>query len=199
MINKPIIKLDKDFWNQRYLDNEIGWDLGEISPPLKNYIDQLDDKKIKIIIPGCGNAYEAEYLFNKGFENVFLIDLSPIALGKFKNRVPNFPHNQLICGNFFNHNEKYDLIVEQTFFCAINPSLRSLYAKHTSDILTPKGKLIGLLFNDKLNSDHPPFGGNKKEYHKCFKPYFSINIMENTYNSVKPRNGRELFIKLTKK
>jgi hypothetical protein len=46
--------------------NETGWDLGQVSPPLKAYIDQLTDKNLRILIPGCGNSYEAEYLLEKG-------------------------------------------------------------------------------------------------------------------------------------
>lgn len=193
------MKLDKTFWNNRYIDNETGWDLGTISTPIKEYIDQLKDKSIKIIIPGCGNAHEAEYLFKQGFNNVYLIDLSPVALNKFSERVPNFPKEQLICGNFFNHTSKYDLMIEQTFFCAINPKLRNEYAAHTAKILNTNGKLVGLLFNTPLNTDKPPFGGNKEEYLNYFKPYFNINIMELAYNSIGPRNGNELYINLSLK
>ena len=73
-------KLNEAYWTQRYQNKETGWDLGEPSTPLKEYIEQLSDKSIKILIPGCGNAYEAHYLFEKGFKNVFVIDLSPIPL-----------------------------------------------------------------------------------------------------------------------
>jgi len=190
------MEFDKEFWNQRYIDNETGWDLGSVAPPLKSYFDQLKNKELKILIPGCGNAYEAEYLFNIGFKNVFLIDLSPTALKQFEERVLNFPKEQLICNDFFNHKENYDLIIEQTFFCAINPSLRANYAKHSSKLLNTSGKLVGLLFNDKLNIDHPPFGGSKQEYLNYFSPYYCIDVMQTAYNSVKPRSGRELFIKL---
>ncbi len=187
------------FWNGRYLNKETGWDLGIISTPIKEYIDQLTRKDLKIIIPGCGNAYEAEYLFRNGFNNVFLIDLSSTALNDFSKRIPQFPTEQLICDDFFNHNEKYDLMIEQTFFCAISPDLRSQYVKHSSNILNIKGKLIGLLFNDPLNHDRPPFGGNKEEYLNYFKPFYYINKMDTAYNSIEPRNGRELFINLQKK
>ena len=193
------INLNQKFWNNRYNNQETGWDIGEISTPIKAYIDQLKDKELKILIPGCGNAYEAEYLFKNGFKNVDVIDISPLALKQFKNRLADFPESQLICGDFFQHHKQYDLIIEQTFFCAIDPKLRSLYAKHSAQLLVPNGKLIGLLFNDPLNTDHPPFGGNKSEYLSYFDPYFNIEIMEASYNSIKPRSGRELFIKLIKK
>ena len=44
--------LSENAWDHRYLKNAIGWDLGEVSPPLKNYFDQLEDKELKILIPG---------------------------------------------------------------------------------------------------------------------------------------------------
>lgn len=191
--------LDKQYWENRYVNDDSGWDIGEASTPIKEYIDQLIDKNIRILIPGCGNAYEAEYLFNNGFSQVYLIDLSPSALKNFSKRVPSFPKENLICADFFEHNSKYDLIIEQTFFCAIDPPLRNKYAKHAANLLRENGKLVGLLFNDPLNTDHPPFGGNKEEYVAYFKPYFTIEIMEESHNSIPPRAGRELFIKLISK
>ena len=44
--------LDAEFWENRYRNQETGWDLGTVSPPLKAYIDQLEDKDVAILIPG---------------------------------------------------------------------------------------------------------------------------------------------------
>ena len=88
-------------WENRYIINDIGWDLGVVSTPLKTYFDQLENKEITILIPGCGNSHEAEYLFKNGFKNVFVIDLSKTALANIKKRVPTFPVSQLILGDFF--------------------------------------------------------------------------------------------------
>jgi len=90
-------------------------------------------------------------------------------------------------------------MVEQTFFCALHPSLRVKYADHTALLLKSKGKLVGLLFDDVLNTNHPPFGGNKAEYLSYFSPYFDVAIIETATNSIPPRAGRELFIKMIKK
>ena len=56
------MELTSEVWNDRYQNKDIGWDIGKISTPLKEYFDQLENKDLKIAIPGCGNAYEAEYL-----------------------------------------------------------------------------------------------------------------------------------------
>jgi hypothetical protein len=190
---------DKEYWNEKYLQGTAGWDIGYASTPLVEYFSQLADKNLRILIPGCGNAYEAEYLVDNGFTNVFLIDWSEVALNNFKKKVHHIPDSHLFCGNFFEHKGKYDLIIEQTFFCAINPSERQNYAKKVHELLAGGGKLAGLLFDDPLNDDHPPFGGNKAEYVEYFKPYFELKVFERAYNSIKPRAGRELFILLVKK
>ena len=194
-----IIDLSEEFWDRRYQTNDLGWDIGAVSRPLKTYIDQLRNKDLKILIPGAGNAYEAEYLWLNGFENVYVIDLSQTALNNLKKRLPEMPNNQLINGNFFDLEESFDLILEQTFFCALHPNLRSNYAIKMHGLLKTDGKLVGLLFDDPLNTTHPPFGGSKNEYIKYFEPYFKIETLETCYNSIDSRKGRELFIKLLNK
>lgn len=193
------MKFDKEYWNQKYINAKTGWDIGYVSTPLKEYIDQLNNKELKILIPGCGNAYEAEYLVSKGFKNVFLIDWSETALDNFKKRAHEIPDSHLFCEDFFKHEEKYDLIIEQTFFCSLDPAERANYAKKMHGLLNNKGKLAGLLFNDRLNDDVPPFGGSMEEYVKFFEPYFYFKVYETAYNSIKPREGREIFIILLKK
>lgn len=193
------MKLSEEFWDNQYKINEIGWDLGVISPPLKSYFDQLSERNLKILIPGGGNSYEAEYLFKNGFKNVFIVDISKTVLTNFKKRIPEFPSNQLIHNDFFDIQITFDLIIEQTFFCALNPNLRNNYALKINDLLKSKGKLIGLLFNVPLFKDHPPFGGYKSEYLTYFEPLLNIEIMEDCFNSIESRNKQELFIKLAKR
>ena len=77
------MNLDSNSWNQRYISKNTGWDIGHVSTPIKEYIDQISNKNIKILIPGCGNAYEAEYLYQNGFKNIFLVDFSKKALDNF--------------------------------------------------------------------------------------------------------------------
>jgi SAM-dependent methyltransferase len=190
-------KLNESYWTQRYLDHEIGWDVGAPSNPIKDYVDQLTNKKIKILIPGCGNAYEAQYLFENGFENVSVIDLSPIPLNNLISRAPNFPIINLIKGDFFELQDQFDLIIEQTMFCAIEPRFRMEYAKKSSELLSENGKLVGVLFNREFEGG-PPFGGNREEYLNYFSKYFQQVEITECYNSIKPRMGSEVFLKCIK-
>jgi len=193
------VELDEQFWTKKYKDQQMGWDLGALSPPIQSYIDQLTNKEMAILIPGAGNAYEAEYLFKQGFSNVFVLDISDEPLKNLQKRLPEFPSEHLIHQNFFEHTKKYDLILEQTFFCALAPSLRDQFAHKTYDLLNTGGKFAGLLFDFPLTSQGPPFGGSKDVYLNTFSKYFSINTLEPCFNSIKPRLGKELFINFEKK
>ncbi|WP_374548894.1 SAM-dependent methyltransferase [Flavobacterium sp.] len=193
------MNFDAQYWQNRYLNNETGWDVKEITKPLKDYVDQINNKDLSILIPGAGNGYEYEYLIQNGFSNVTVIDIAEQPLINIKNRVENYIDENLICDDFFNHTKKYDLIIEQTFFCALNPSLRNKYAEKTNELLQPKGKIIGLLFQFPLTEDGPPFGGSESEYIKLFSDNFKIKTLETAYNSIKPREGRELFFIFEKK
>jgi methyl halide transferase len=197
-------EIEENYWTTRYQIQSTGWDLGSPSEPLKTYIDQLDNKDLSILIPGAGNAYEAEYLYNQGFKNVFVMDISALPLRNFKERNPSFSDNQLIEANFFEHIGQYDLILEQTFFCSFVPTKanRTLYAKTMAKLLKPQGKLVGLWFEVPLikgNKDKRPFGGTKEEYEGYLSPYFQIKAFERCYNSIKPRAGQELFGVFVKK
>ena len=181
-----------NYWEERYQKGEIGWDVGAISTPLKEYIDQLTDKNLKILIPGAGNGYEFDYLITNGFKNVFVVDIAASPLKNIAERNPEFTSN-LIHSDFFALNKRFDLVLEQTFFCAIPPTMRSDYATKMQEILHPKGKLAALLFDFPLTNEGPPFGGSKEEYINRFAPKFEIKKLEHSYNSIKPRENKELF------
>ncbi len=199
MISMKKNKLDKNYWDERYAKNKTGWNVGYISIPLRAYIDQLKDKSLKILIPGAGNSFEAEYLWKLGFKNVFIVDIASQPLENFKHRVPDFPVDQLLHIDFFELNDNFDIILEQTFFCALNPILRAKYVEHMRRLLKSNGKLVGLLFNFDLTESGPPFGGSISEYKSLFGDKFKIRLLENSINSIKERQGKELFFIFEKK
>ncbi|WP_353889059.1 methyltransferase domain-containing protein [uncultured Flavobacterium sp.] len=187
-----------NYWEERYQNNEIGWDVGAITTPLKDYIDQITDKSIRILIPGAGNGYEFDYLIKKGFFNVYVVDIAASPLKNIAERNPDFEGN-LIHSDFFKINETFDLVIEQTFFCAIPPSMRAEYMTKMHQLLNKNGKIVGLLFDFPLSNEGPPFGGSADEYLNLFSEKFKIKILNKAYNSIKPRQDKELFFIFEKK
>lgn len=190
--------LNQHYWDTRYQQGQIGWDIGYAATPLRSYFEQLSDTSTSVLIPGCGNAYEAELLLTLGFGNLTLLDISPTLVEQVRAKLPDHPTLQVLQGDFFEHTGQYDLIVEQTFFCALDPTLRPDYVRQMHRLLKPGGKLVGLLF-DRDFAGGPPFGGSAQEYRTLFEPYFTLHTFERAHNSIPPRAGTELFVNLRKR
>lgn len=191
--------LDKNYWNKKWQDHETGWDIGYSSPAIEKYLQQYENKEARILIPGCGNAYEAESLLNLGFQNIAILDFASNAVKILEEKFKKNKEISVICDDFFQHTGNYDLIIEQTFFCAIPPLRRNEYAAKMRQLLYENGRVIGVLFNRNFEKIGPPFGGSIPEYQSVFNKYFTIEKMEKCANSIEARQGSEIFINLKKK
>lgn len=197
----PEPSFDAAYWNTRYATGQDPWDAGAVTEPLRAYFAQLGppDQR-RILIPGAGRAYEAEYLHRAGWPQVFVADFAPEPLQALQQRVPDFPAAHLLQADFFQLEGPFELLIEQTFFCALDPALRPAYAQKCAELLRPGSKLVGLLFDGPVGpGDGPPFGGTRAEYRSLFEPFFDFLHFEAAHNSIKPRQGRELFISLRRK
>lgn len=190
--------LDQSYWDSQYQAGKTGWDLGLVSPPIKKYFDEVGDKNLSILIPGGGNSYEAEYLLQQGFTNITVVDIAPSLVEKLKEKFQNHSGIKVLLGDFFEHQGAYDLIVEQTFFCALPPKMRPQYVLKMHQLLKQDALLVGLLFNRTFEKG-PPFGGSINEYENLFSPYFHIQFMDTALNSAAPRALTELWIELKKR
>ncbi|MCS6905617.1 MAG: SAM-dependent methyltransferase [Bacteroidia bacterium] len=190
---------DKNYWQERYTNHDFPWDLGRVSIPIKEYVDQLKNKQIAILIPGAGLGHEAAYLYDKGFRNVTIIEWCEWAVSQILEKYPQIPQHKIFNSDFFEHAGKYDLIMEQTFFCALPPSMRSTYVQRVHELLKVGGKLVGVWFNFPLTKQGPPYGGSLEEYQKLFEKKFDILKLEKCYNSVPERKDKEFFIIARKK
>ena len=196
--NSLIQITDPDYWDQRYINDDTGWDIHKPSPPLKSYIDTLMDKDCRILIPGCGNAHEARYLLEKGFTNVTLIDFSKVVTDRLKEVYKGQPI-QIINENFFEHSGTYDLILEQTFFCALPHTQQEKYVKKSLELLSTHGRIAGVFFNKKFADTEPPYIRDNATYKHLFSPYFDFLQFAECKNSIAPRMGTELFFEFRKK
>lgn len=122
-------KLNSPYQENRSQKGTSGLNLGKVYRPIIEYIDQINNKDLKVLIPGAGNSYEADHLFRKGFKNVYVEDPESSPLKKLKVRILEFADKLLFYTNFFKIEIKFDLIIEQKIFCAIAPIKRSVCNK----------------------------------------------------------------------
>jgi hypothetical protein len=91
--------------NSIYLGNLVieTLDLNTTSAAICQYLDQYPNKNAAILIPGCGNAYEAEYLVENGFRNIALIDISAEAVKKIHHKFEHNSQVKVLAEDFFQH------------------------------------------------------------------------------------------------
>ncbi|MCX8080474.1 MAG: TPMT family class I SAM-dependent methyltransferase [Bacteroidia bacterium] len=193
--------LTKNYWNNRYQEKSTGWDIGYPSPPLMEYVINKVPKDWKILIPGSGFSHEAGSLYGLGYQHIWICEFAPSAVEYFKSRYPDFPEAQILMADFFElQNHSFQLILEQTFFCAINPGLRKKYFEQCHTLLQPGGILAGVLFNTVFENAGPPFGGYADEYYQLLDLNdWEVLKWEPCRNSIEPRQGREWWMELRKK
>ena len=189
--------LNQEYWDTQYKVKATGWDIGSVSGPIKTIVDALENKNSSILIPGCGNSYEAEYLLKQGFTNVTVIDIAPTLVAAISEKFADNDNIKVVLGDFFELEGKYDLIIEQTFFCALPPTMRQKYVWKMHQLLAENGKIKGVLFNRDFDIS-PPFGGNKAEYEQLFTAAFDLVKLELCQNSIEKRTNSELLIDFQK-
>lgn len=186
------------FWEDIYLEDDAGWDLGGITPIFESIANKI--KPGNVCILGCGRGYDAVMFAQKGFD-VTAVDFAPFAINaltKFakKEKVKVTALQSDIFSLTPEHVNTFDYIIEQTCFCAIDPTLRQEYERLVKNLLKPGGKLIGLWFPlDKTIEDGgPPWGTTVDEVKSIFKNGWTIKQEEFPDLSIESRKGREKMI-----
>ena len=132
-----------EFWQQRFENNEIGWDRGQPSPQLIAWLDSGDLKPCRIAVPGCGAGWEVAELAKRGFE-VTGLDYTAAAVEK----TGALLHAQGLKATViqadvlvYQPHHTFDAIYEQTCLCAIHPEHWLDYAQQLHHWLKPGASL----------------------------------------------------------
>ncbi len=192
-----------DFWERCYQEDNIGWDLGAPTPVFIDWCESLQPSR-KICIPGSGNGYDPLYFASKGHD-VTAIDFahSPISrlIRESKNRDIDIT---ALRKNIFDLEKslynKFDYVVEYTCYCAISPSMRIKYIEVVHNLLKKGGELVAIFLpiNKDLSEGGPPFGIDLEETLELFDQKFSLIESVQHPLSIKPRFGKEQFVRFLK-
>ncbi len=189
-------------WQKHYDENDLAWDLGEVANP---FVRLWEDKVLQpgtLIVPGCGQGHEVIYFAARGFQ-VTGVDYSPGAEKLLRDSLRTKKLNaQVLHQDFFEldetHNQAYDNLLEQTFFCAIHREQRPAYVETVSRILKPGGLLFGL-FYETGEEGGPPFNTTEDDIQGHFAAAFDIERLEKCSFSSEKRKDKEWLAVMRKK
>jgi SAM-dependent methyltransferase len=159
-----------EFWESRYRDNFIPWDAGKVPASLQAFGQNLSPGA-RVLIPGCGSAYEAAYLSDKGCD-VLAIDFSPAAVEAARKNLAGFGDIVRLADFFnFDFGQPFDVIYERAFLCALPRTMWSGYADRCAQLLKPNGVIAGFFFFADMPKG-PPFGTSQAELDTLMQPQF---------------------------
>ncbi|MGD1851987.1 MAG: methyltransferase [Cyanophyceae cyanobacterium] len=190
-------------WNQRYKDQDTGWDLGQPSPVLAAFLPEylkqnnLLERSPKAAVVGCGRGHDARFIAKLGIETVGF-DFAPLAVKEAWKlaRRSQLTEKQLrfeemdIFAVSPELQGQFDLVIEHTCFCAINPDRRADYVASVRSLLKPNGQLIGVFYTHNRPGG-PPFGTNEAQILDVFLPKFKREFWQLSDHSIGRREGNE--------
>ena len=143
-----------EFWETRYRAGKTPWDFHGVPRALTSWLNSTPATG-RVLIPGCGSGYEVQAFHAAGWDTVGL-DYTPAAVARAKATLGGLA-DKVVPADFFTYNfgsQKFDLIYERTFLCALPPERRTAYAARMAELLVTSGKLIGFFLYG--HEDEPP-------------------------------------------
>ena len=205
MTNSPksVQVSDSNAWNQRYEDQNTGWDLGEPSPVFKAFLPQFLDKNgmtgrsLKAAVIGCGRGHDARFVASLGIETIGF-DFAPLAIADARQLATQagLTEAQLrfeemdIFAIAPQWQGQFDLVIEHTCFCAINPERRPDYVESVRSLLKPNGQLIGIFYTHNRPGG-PPFATTEAEVSGLFASQFQRELWKLSEHSIGRRKNNE--------
>jgi thiopurine S-methyltransferase len=173
-----------DFWDKRFQSGHMPWQDGEMHSELPRHLPRLLHclgkrggdggnaaplQDLRILIPGCGHAFEAIWFARLGAQ-VVALDFSATAIARARQHWPG----ELIHADFFTYAPQgdFDLIFERAFLCALPRRRWPDYVRQCARLLKPGGGLAGFFFYGEENKG-PPFAANETRLQELFAPTFT--------------------------
>jgi len=189
--------MERDFWLERWKNNQIGFHQAEFSPYLNEYWKSLAvDKSCQVFVPLAGKSKDMLWLTNEGHK-VYGVELSEIAVKAFfeengleytvDQKGKHLSHVsddlEFLCGDFFHispDNTKHvKAVFDRASLVAMPPEFRTRYADHMGELLTQGSKilLISMEYPEGEMSG-PPFSVSEAEVRELYEKNFDVELKE---------------------
>lgn len=158
------------FWDKRFSEGTMPWAAGGVPAALREFASSIAGTP-RVLVPGCGHAWEAAWLASLGWD-VTALDFSPAAVAAAREVLGDWP-GQLLEADFFSFpvEAPYDIVYERAFLCALPRKCWPDYARRMAALLRPGGMLAGFFFFSE-EPKGPPFGSSPADLEMLFSPWF---------------------------
>jgi thiopurine S-methyltransferase len=181
--------VDAQFWQDRWVDNKIGFHLGEVNPYLVEYWPSFKlHAGSRVFVPLCGKSLDLLWLAEQGYD-VIGIEISPIAVQAFfkeNSLTPNIEQHgafevwsvdniTLICGDFFELNRaqlgEVAAVYDRASLIALPVDMRNAYVEQLDELcpLDIPRLLITLDYDQQVMAG-PPFAVSDDEIRQLYPP-----------------------------
>ncbi|MFC0398260.1 methyltransferase domain-containing protein [Paraburkholderia rhizosphaerae] len=180
-----------DFWDERFAQGFTPWDQAGVPAAFKTFAAR--HAPMPVLIPGCGSAWEARWLAERGWP-VRAIDFASQAVERARTQMG--AHAAFVeQADFFAYQPPTTpcWIYERAFLCALPPARRDAYAKQVASLLREGGLLAGFFFIATTGKG-PPFGIDRAELDALLAASFELLEDEPVADSIDVFAGRERWL-----
>lgn len=192
------------FWDERYQSQSTGWDLGGPTPVFISWLAEHPGRGQRVCVLGAGSGYDAIEFARQGYK-VTAVDFAPTAMARIIAGAEAAGVDvEVLAGDLFTladtHADAFDLVVEYTTYCAIDPGRRGEYVEVVSKLVGQGQRLLALFFPvNKESGAGPPFRVTTVDVEERFSEYFSLESQFVPANSVESRQGKEILAEYRRK
>ena len=138
---------DRNFWQQRFAQQQTPWDRGAPGPHIEAWIADGGLKPgLRVAVPGCGSGHDVIALAQASCA-VTAIDYAEAALTLTRERLAAAGASaEVVQADVlaWQPAEPFDAVYEQTCWCALHPDHWIAYASQLQRWLRPGGRLLML-------------------------------------------------------
>jgi thiopurine S-methyltransferase len=173
-----------EFWDSRFRAGVMPWQDGGAHAELARFLPALMGnlgrdanaslplRGLRVLIPGCGHAFEARCFSALGAQ-VVALDFSAAAIAAAREALADW-EGELLQADFFSYApaERFDLMFERAFLCALPRRLWPDYARQSARLVKPGGVLAGFFFYGEEGKG-PPFAAAPATLARLFSSRFA--------------------------
>ncbi|WWD22619.1 hypothetical protein CI109_107112 [Kwoniella shandongensis] len=195
-----------NIWEERWQQGRTGWDQSSSHPFLTQFLASARSDELGVprtgraLVPGCGTGYDVNLFAQWGLDATG-IDLAPtgVELAKkwLESQPPTKGKSDIVVADFFEYDpkDKFDLIFDYTFLCALPPDLRPAWSKQLANLSKSASSttLITLMYPLPPHSQPtgPPWPLTEEVYHELLDEQWELVWAEDVPSSMKRTVGAQ--------